>query len=50
VETLRQIGILDQAAFRALGRYHRPVALDPRGDPAGEAVAAFELTPVGELL
>ena len=50
VETLRQIGVLDPAALRALGRYHRPLALDPRGDQAGEAVAAFELAPVGELL
>ena len=50
VETLRQIGVLDSAALRALGRYHRPLALDPRGNPAGEAVAAFELAPVGELL
>ena len=50
VETLRQIGVLDPAALRALGRYHRPVALDPRGEPVGEAVADFELAPVGELL
>jgi hypothetical protein len=50
VETLRQIGVLDPAALRALGRYHRPLALDPRGDQAGEGVAAFELAPVGELL
>jgi L-asparaginase II len=50
VETLRQVGALDPAALRALGRYHRPVALDPRGLPVGEAVARFELAPVGELL
>jgi L-asparaginase II len=50
VETLRQVGALDPAALRALGRYHRPVALDPRGEPAGYAVAEFELAPVGELL
>ena len=50
VETLRQVGALDPAALRALGRYHRPVALDPRGEPVGEAVAEFELAPVGELL
>ena len=50
VETLRQVGALDPAALRALGRYHRPVALDPRGEPVGEAVAKFELAPVGELL
>jgi len=50
VETLRQVGALDPAALRALGRYHRPVAVDPRGVPIGEAVAEFELAPVGELL
>jgi L-asparaginase II len=50
VETLRQIGALDDAALRALARYHRPKSLDPRGEAAGEAVADFELAPVGELL
>jgi len=50
VETLRQAGVLDPAALRALGRYHHPVALDPRGEPVGEAVARFDLAPVGELL
>ena len=50
VETLHQIGILDGAALRALGRYHRPPAVDPRGEVVGEAVAEFELAPVGELL
>jgi len=50
VETLRQVGALDASALRVLGRYHRPVAADPRGEPVGEAVAAFELAPVGELL
>jgi L-asparaginase II len=49
VETLRQIGALDAAELRALGRYHRPVALDPRGVQVGEAVAEFDLAPVGEL-
>jgi L-asparaginase II len=50
VETLRQVGVLDQAALRALSRYHRPVARDPRGEQVGEAVPRFELAPVGELL
>jgi L-asparaginase II len=50
VETLRQVGALDPAALRALARYARPVALDPRGERVGEAVARFELAPVGELL
>ena len=50
VETLRQVGALDPAALRALARYARPVALDPRGERVGAAVARFELAPVGELL
>lgn len=50
VETLKQLGVLDSAALRALGRYHRPLALDPRGEIVGETVADFELAPVGELL
>jgi L-asparaginase II len=50
VEALAQVGALDPAALRALGRYHRPAALDPRGDRVGEAVAEFDLAPVGELL
>ncbi len=50
IETLRQLGVLDPAALRALGRYHRPLSLDPRGEVVGEAVAEFELAPVGELL
>jgi L-asparaginase II len=49
IETLRQAGALDPAAVRALGRYHRPPALDPRGGLVGEAVAKFDLAPVGEL-
>ena len=50
VEALAQVGVLDSAALRALGRYHRPAALDPRGEYVGEALAEFDLTPVGELL
>jgi L-asparaginase II len=50
IETLKQLGVLDSAALRALGRYHRPLALDPRGEVVGETVADFELAPVGELL
>lgn len=50
VETLRQIGVLDPAALRALARYHRPVARDPRGEPAAEAIAEFDLAPLSELL
>ena len=50
VEALRQIGALDGGALRELARYHRPVSLDPHGRAAAEAVAEFELVPVGELI
>jgi L-asparaginase II len=50
VETLRQIGVLEPAALRALARYHRPVLRDPRGEPAAEAIAEFDLAPLSELL
>jgi L-asparaginase II len=50
VEALSQVGALDPAALRALGRYHRPASLDPRGEHVGEAIPAFDLAPVGELL
>ena len=50
VEALRQAGVLDGGAMRALARYHRPVSLDPHGRIAAEAVAEFELAPVHELI
>ena len=50
VEALRQAGVLDGGAMRALARYHRPVLLDPHGRVGAEAVAEFELAPVGELI
>jgi L-asparaginase II len=50
VEALAQVGVLDSAALRALGRYHRPASLDPRGEYVGEALAEFSLAPVGELI
>ncbi len=50
VEALRQVGALDGAALRALGRYHRPTALDPHGRVGAETLADFELAPVGELI
>lgn len=50
VEALRQAGVLDERALRALGRYHRPQLLDPHGRLGAEAVADFELAPVGELI
>jgi L-asparaginase II len=50
IEALRQAGVLDGGALRALARYHRPVLLDPHGRIGAEAVAEFELAPVGELI
>ncbi len=49
VEALRQVGVLEGQALRVLARYHRPPDLDPHGRVAGEAVASFDLAPVGEL-
>ncbi len=50
VEALRQAGVLDGQSLRVLARYHRPVILDPHGRVAAEAVAAFDLAPVGERI
>ena len=50
VESLVQAGVLDGQALRVLARYHRPTSADPHGRPASEAIASFELAPIGELL
>jgi L-asparaginase II len=50
VEALAQAGVLDGQPLRMLGLYHRPSMPDPHGRPAGEAIASFELAPVGELV
>ncbi len=50
IEALAQAGVLDGQALRVLGRYHQPITTDVHGRPAAEAVASFELAPVGELL
>jgi L-asparaginase II len=50
VEALAQAGVLDGQALRVLGRYHQPIGSDPHGREAAEAIASFELAPVGELL
>jgi L-asparaginase II len=50
VEALAQIGVLEGQALRMLARYHRPPSLDPRGNIVAEAVAGFDLAPVGELV
>jgi L-asparaginase II len=50
VEAVRQTGALPPSAVRELARYHRPLSLDPHGRVGAEAVAEFELAPVGELI
>ena len=50
VEALSQVGLLDAQAVRLLARYHRPPSVDPHGNLAAEAIPAFELAPVGELV
>lgn len=50
VEALVQAGVLDGQALRVLARYHRPASLDPHGRLGAEAVAHFDLAPLGELL
>jgi L-asparaginase II len=50
VEALAQVGVLDGQALRMLARYHRPPSFDPRGSVVAEAVAEFELAPLGELV
>ena len=50
VEALRQAGALDGQALRMLGRYHRPSTVDSHGRTVAEAVADFDLAPMGELL
>ena len=50
VETLAQAGVLDGQALRVLARYHRPVDLDPHGRIGAEAIAEFELAPLGERI
>lgn len=50
VEALRQAGVLEGQALRVLARYHRPLSIDPHGRTAAEAIADFDLAPVGELI
>jgi L-asparaginase II len=50
VEVLAQAGVLDAQATRMLARYHRPTELDPHGRLGAEAMAEFELAPLGELV
>jgi len=50
VEALGQTGVLDAQGLRVLGLYHRPASVDPHGRVVAEAVASFDLAPVGELI
>lgn len=50
VEALRQAGVLGGQSLRVLARYHRPTSVDPHGRTGAEAIADFDLAPVGELL
>ena len=50
VEALAQLGVLDAQALERLAELHRPPLRDPRGVEVGQAVPAFELAPIGELL
>jgi L-asparaginase II len=50
IEALRQAGVLDGQSLRVLARYHTPTILDPHGRVGAEAIAEFELAPVGELI
>ena len=50
VEVLAQAGVLDAAALRQLGRYHRPADIDPHGRIGAEAIPSFDLAPLGERI
>ncbi|MBA2720755.1 MAG: asparaginase [Chloroflexi bacterium] len=50
VEVLAQAGVLDGQSLRVLARYHRPADIDPHGRIGAEAIADFELAPLGELV
>ncbi|MBI2775918.1 MAG: asparaginase [Chloroflexi bacterium] len=50
IEALRQAQVLDGQPLRMLARYHRPVETDPHGRISAEAVPAFELAPLSELV
>jgi len=49
VESLAQLGALDERALDRLVEHHRPPVYDPRGVQVGESVASFELAPISEL-
>lgn len=43
IESLRQLGVLDEVAFDRLARYAKFAVLNHRGDEVGEVRASFEL-------
>jgi L-asparaginase II len=49
IEGLQQAGVIEGQALRVLARYHRPPSTDPHGRVVAEAIAQFELAPLGEL-
>jgi L-asparaginase II len=50
VEALVQAGVVDGQSQRVLARYHRPQIVDPHGRVGAEAIASFDLAPLGELV
>jgi hypothetical protein len=44
VETLAQLGVLNEEEVAHLAVYHRPVVENRRGADVGEVVAVFKLT------
>lgn len=50
IEALAQAGVLEGQPLRMLALYHQPASPDAHGRLAAEAIASFELAPVGELL
>ncbi|MDQ3129109.1 MAG: asparaginase [Chloroflexota bacterium] len=50
IEVLAQAGVLDGQSLRVLARYHRPADIDPHGRIGAEAIADFELAPLGERI
>ena len=49
LESLRQVGALDDAVLERLEEYRRPRLVDPLGRTVAETVARFELAPLAEL-
>jgi L-asparaginase II len=50
VESLAQVGALDERAIRSLATFARPSVRDAHGDVVAHAVPVFELAPINELV